>query len=64
MSCPYFRRTELRWVRGYCQAYRSGKVRVPTMYELRNLCTTDRYERCPAYRARRDQETAEASCRS
>ena len=56
--CPFYRRAEKKGgypVYGYCEGYRSGKLRIPTLGEMRGFCVSDCYH-CPVYLFRYSEE--------
>ena len=58
-KCPYYQKAGPDWgypLSGYCGGYRSGKLRVPTLAELRTHCTCDCYS-CPVYQYRKMEES-------
>lgn len=53
-QCPYYEKVagdSGYAITGYCKGYRSGKLRVPTLSELRSYCIQDCFN-CPVYRFR------------
>ncbi len=56
MKCPYYRAiaTEdlLQKVKGYCDGYSNGKLRVPTLYEETNFCSAGNFSKCPVFKTR------------
>lgn len=60
-TCPYFHRVESQLYQGtpvdeecstgfgYCYAYGTGYLRVPSVQELNEYCLGNLYFRCPAY---------------
>ncbi len=57
--CPYLKRLEgycLYPVEGYCCGYRDGRLRIPSIQEFQDLCTTYLYVTCRTYRTRVEQE--------
>lgn len=61
-ACPYLKRAILtsRYpIEGYCVTHPHGKLRVVTISEFRELCTTAKYVQCQLYRELRDQEPTE-----
>lgn len=61
-ACPYLKRAILtsRYpIEGYCVAHPHGRLRVVTIGEFRELCTTAEYVQCQLYRELRDQGQAE-----
>ena len=59
--CPYYEKVAGKGdyaVTGYCRGYRSGKLRIPTLGELRKFCILDCYS-CAVYRFRVLEESAE-----
>lgn len=58
-QCPYLKLLESCWlysVEGYCHGYRDGRLRIPSIQEFRDLCTTYLYVTCRTYRTRVEQE--------
>ncbi len=55
MPCEYFRevkddkRKSTAGVLGYCAGYSEEKLRIPTVEEYRNFCTTDNQRGCPVF---------------
>ncbi|CBE68047.1 MAG: hypothetical protein F9K13_04755 [Candidatus Methylomirabilis oxygeniifera] len=61
-ACPYLKRAILtsRYpIEGYCVAHPHGRLRVVTIGEFRELCTTAEYVQCQLYRELRDRGPAE-----
>lgn len=61
-ACPYLKRAILtsRYpIEGYCVAHPHGRLRVVTIGEFRELCTTAGYIQCQLYRELRDQAVVE-----
>jgi hypothetical protein len=61
-ACPYLKRAVLtsRYpIEGYCVAHPHGRLRVVTIAEFRELCTTAEYVQCQLYRELRHQGPAE-----
>lgn len=57
--CPYLQRLQGCWrypVVACCRGCRDGRLRIPSIQELRDLCTTCRYVTCRTYRTRVEQE--------
>jgi hypothetical protein len=57
-QCPYYQRAKKNSgypVHGYCGGYRSGKLRVPTVEEMREFCACD-WHCCPVFRFRSSEE--------
>jgi hypothetical protein len=58
-ACPYFQRAKSPLYKGtaideqsgygYCYAYGTGYLRVPSVLELKEYCLGDLHFRCPAY---------------
>ena len=62
-ACPYLKRAVLtsRYpIEGYCVAHPHGQLRVVTIAEFRELCTTAGHVQCQLYRELRYQGLAEA----
>jgi hypothetical protein len=61
-ACPYLKRAILtsRYpIEGYCVGHPHGRLRVVTIAEFRELCTTAEHVQCQLYRALRKQGPAE-----
>ncbi|MDE2058901.1 MAG: hypothetical protein KGL31_13475 [candidate division NC10 bacterium] len=61
-ACPYLKRAVLtsRYpIEGYCVAHPHGRLRVVTIAEFRELCTTAGYVQCQLYRELHDLGQAE-----
>src|SRR5574337_354097 len=61
-TCPYLKRAVLtsRYpIEGYCVAHPHGRLRVVTIAEFRESCTTGAYVQCQLYRELRHQARAE-----
>lgn len=61
-ACPYLKRAILtsRYpIEGYCVAHPHGRLRVVTICEFRELCTTAEYVQCQLYRELCDLEPIE-----
>src|SRR5574337_1434028 len=57
-ACPYLKRAVLtsRYpIEGYCVAHPHGRLRVVTIAEYRELCTTADHVQCQLYRELREQ---------
>ncbi|NJD68575.1 MAG: hypothetical protein C3F12_09180 [Candidatus Methylomirabilota bacterium] len=58
-ACPYLKRAILtsRYpIEGYCVGHPHGRLRVVTIAEFRELCTTADHVQCQLYRELRHQE--------
>ncbi|MBI5166755.1 MAG: hypothetical protein HY998_03290 [candidate division NC10 bacterium] len=64
-SCPYLKKVECDWlypVEGYCEGYGGGKLRIPSIAEYREFCTSGRHTQCQTYVFRKkDEEVDHAS---
>lgn len=59
-QCPYYQKAKMKSgypVAGYCEGYRSGKLRVPTVGEMREFCVCD-WRCCPVFQFRSLEEGA------
>lgn len=58
-SCPFLKEVEGDWnypVQGFCTGYSDGRLRIPSIFEYRTLCTCSRYVYCETYRYRLGEE--------
>ena len=61
-ACPYLKRaivTSRYPIEGYCVGHPHGRLRVVTIAEYRELCTTADHVQCQLYRELREQGPAE-----
>ncbi len=61
-ECPYLRQaSQTTWypIEGYCLASEEGGLRVVTIAEFHELCTTPEHARCELYRRRHGRASAE-----
>ncbi|MBZ0169064.1 hypothetical protein MELA_02185 [Candidatus Methylomirabilis lanthanidiphila] len=61
-ACPYLERaivTSRYPIEGYCVGHPHGRLRVVTIAEYRELCTTADHVQCELYRELREQALAE-----
>jgi len=55
MPCKYFRkvkddkRRSTAGVLGYCAGYSEEKLRIPTLEEYKNFCSTEKQRGCPVF---------------
>lgn len=62
--CPFFKKLKGSShypLIGYCCACPTGTLKVPTIAEFRDLCTTERYLQCQAYLSQLREEQNEAA---
>lgn len=62
-SCPFLKEVEGDWnypVQGFCTGYSDGRLRIPSIFEIRTLCTCRRYVQCETYRHRLKEEREQA----
>jgi hypothetical protein len=56
MACPYYRRirveAHISTIHGYCEAEETWRLRVVTLQEETQYCTTEQHTACPVLRAR------------
>ena len=61
-ACPYLKRaivTSRYPIEGYCVGHPHGRLRVVTIAEYRELCTTADHVQCQLYRELHEQELSE-----
>jgi hypothetical protein len=63
MACPYYRRirvdAHISTIHGYCEAEETWRLRVVTLQEETQYCTTEQHTACPAFRAREARRRGE-----
>lgn len=62
-ECPYLKRVKPEMgypIEAYCQADPEQPLRVPSIWELRELCPSGHHAHCPLYRAREHPENLAA----
>jgi CheY-like chemotaxis protein len=53
--CPFFKKAAADWlypVTGYCRGKPDGKLMIPSIFDYRELCTSEQFRSCKTYQTR------------